>query len=274
MSTLDSQYVTTGAFKTHYYEVGTGEPVVLVHGGGAGADGWSNWMSGAADLFGSRMRALVPDLVGFGSSDKPDPTSFTYDQAARTGQLICFIEELGLERVSLVGNSMGGATSLGVAMERPDLVANLVLMGSAGYSNEVSPELATIVNYDFTREGMRKVVGALTNPGYQPSAEQIDYRYERSIDPATRAAYAATMAWVREVGMAYPHEEIAKVTTRTLVVNGKNDQVCPMKFAYGFLELIENSTGVFLPRCGHWAMIEHPELFARLTLDFLLDAAA
>ncbi|MEN3124166.1 alpha/beta hydrolase [Janibacter terrae] len=268
----EGRYITTGSFRTHYYEVGTGEPVILIHGGGAGADGWSNWMTGSADIFGQRMRAIVPDLVGFGRSDKPDPAAFTYDQDTRNQQLIDFIEALELERVNLIGNSMGGATALGVTMERPDLVANLVLMGSAGYSNTVSPELSTIVNYDFTPEGMRQVVSALTNPDYRASDAQIDYRYQASIDPATREAYAATMAWVRDVGMAYPHDEIAKIKTRTLVVNGKDDKVCPPDFAYGILQLIEDSTGIFLPRCGHWAMIEHPELFARLTLDFLLPS--
>lgn len=272
MTTPPGQLVQTGDFTTHYIEAGAGEPLVLIHGGGAGADGWSNWQR-SLPLFADRMHTHVMDLVGFGYSDKPDPAEFTYDQAARNRQLIDFIEALGLERVSLVGNSMGGATSLGVAMERPDLVANLVLMGAAGYDNHVSTELGAILNYDFTRDGMRRVIAALTNPGFEPSQEQIDYRYERSIDPATRAAYKATMAWVREVGMAYPHDRIASITTRTLVVNGKNDMVVPVTSAYGYLDLIENSRGYILPDCGHWAMIEYPELFARLTLDFLAESA-
>lgn len=259
--------VQTGAFRTHYYEAGEGEPLILVHGGGAGADGWSNW-NGSLPLFSKTMRAIVPDMVGFGHSDAPDPAKFTYDQTTRNRQLIDFIEALGLKKVNLIGNSMGGATSLGVAIERPDLVKNLVLMGAAGVSNELSPALGPILHYDFTREGMRKVIKALTNPSFEPSDEQVEYRYEVSLQPDTKAAYQATMKWVREVGMKYPPNQIASVKARTLVVNGKDDLVAPIKHAYEFLGLIKSSRGYILPNCGHWAMIEYPELFARLTLDF------
>ena len=259
--------VQTGSFKTHYYEAGHGEPLILVHGGGAGADGWSNW-NGSLPLYTSMMRAIVPDMVGFGHSDAPDPADFSYTQAVRNRQLIDFIEALGLSKVNLIGNSMGGATSLGVAIERPDLVKNLVLMGAAGVSNELSPALGPILHYDFTLEGMRKVIKALTNPDFEPSDEQVKYRYEVSLQPAVKTAYQATMKWVREVGMKYPAEKIAGVRTRTLVVNGKDDLVAPIKHAYEFLDLIKGSRGYILPNCGHWAMIEYPELFARLTLDF------
>lgn len=268
MQTSSGHLITTGTIKTHYIEVGEGDPLILVHGGGAGADGWSNWQA-CLPYFSAHRRTLVLDMVGFGNSDKPDPTEFRYDQAARNRQLIDFIDALGLERVSLIGNSMGGATALGVAIERPDVVENLVLMGSAGFSDEVSPQLTAILDYDFTRDGMRKVVAALTNPAFEPSEEQVDYRYKLSVDPAARESYQATMRLVRQVGMAYPTEQIASVKTWTLVVNGKNDLVEPVTFAYGFLELLENSTGYIIPHCGHWAMIEHPELFARITTDFL-----
>ncbi|MFI0372247.1 alpha/beta fold hydrolase [Actinomadura sp. 1N219] len=266
--TIDGRMVATGGFQTHYFEAGEGDPVILVHGGGAGADGLSNWRD-CLPYFSARRRTIVIDMVGFGRSGKPDPAGFGYGQPDRIRQLIDFIEALGLERVSLVGNSMGGAMSLGVAMQRPDLVADLVLMGSAGASNELSPALGPILNYDFTFEGMRRVITALTNPSYVPTEEQIDYRYRSSIEPDTRAAYVATMRWVREVGMAYSESEISSVKARTLVVNGKNDLVAPIKHAYRFLELIENSTGFVLPHCGHWAMIEYPELFSQVTLDFL-----
>lgn len=269
MTPPEGHLVTTGEFKTHYLDVGEGKPVILLHGGGAGADGWSNWQ-GTLPAFAERVRALVVDLVGFGRSGKPDPATFTYSQAARTRQLIDFIEALGLEKVSIVGNSMGGCTALGVAMERPDLVESLVLMGSAGLSSgPPSPSLQSILHYDFTEDGMRKIVSALTAPGYEAPEDQVRYRYELTIQPDTRAAYEATTAWVRENGLKYPEADLAKIKTRALVVNGKNDQVVPITTAYKYLELLENSTGYILPHCGHWAMIEHPELFTRATLDFV-----
>lgn len=260
--------VQTGDFKTHYLEEGSGDPVILLHGGGAGADGRSNW-STCLPLFAQRRRVLVPDLVGFGHTEKPDPAEFSYTQDARNRQIVAFIESLELERVSIVGNSMGGATGLGVAMLRPELVDNLVLMGSAGLSNPPNPALATILDYDFTLEGMRRIIGALANPGFSATDEQLQYRYELSVEPATRAAYTATMDWIREHGLGYPTEEISKVKARTLVFHGKDDLVVPVANGYKFLELLDNSTGYLMPQCRHWAMLEYPDLFASVVLDFL-----
>lgn len=267
------KFISTGEFKTHYIEAGSGDPVILIHGGGAGADAVSNW-SACLPLFAERRRAIAVDLVGFGRSDKPDPASFVYDQAARNHQIIAFIEALGLDKVDLVGNSMGGATALGVSMLRPDLVNNLVLMGSAGLAVPVSPELANILHYDFTVDGMRRIIAALANPGFHATDGQVQYRYQLSTEPDARAAYAATMGLVREGGMVYSEEAIRQVGVRTLVVNGKDDLVVPIQCAYKFLDLLTNSTGYLIPNCRHWAMLEYPELFSRVTLDFLDDFRA
>lgn len=268
MSAPNGRRITTGDFETYYFEAGEGDPLILIHGGGAGADGWSNWAS-SLPHFSKRMRTFVVDMVGFGHSDKPDPSQFTYSQAARNRQLIHFIESVGIAKVNLIGNSMGGATALGVALERPDLVANLVLMGAAGFDSQMSPELASIMNYDFTLEGMRRIGDALTNPTYVMSEEQLQYRYELSLNPDAQAAYTATMAWVRENGFGYSPELIAEVKIRTLVFHGKDDKVVPLTDAFKFLDLLDNSTGYLMPNCGHWVMNEYPEIFSKIVLDFL-----
>jgi pimeloyl-ACP methyl ester carboxylesterase len=270
MNVPTGELVTTGDFRTHYLVDGTGDPLILLHGGGAGADGWSNWRD-CLPLLAKRRRVFAVDMVGFGRSDKPDPERFDYGQQARNAQIVAFIETMDLRRVSVVGNSMGGATALGVAMRRPDLVANLVLMGSAGapHAGPLSPALAPLIHYDFTVEGMRRIVDVLANPNYRASEEQIRYRHELSVQPDTRAAYRAIMAQVRENGFGYTREDIQRVRTRTLVVNGKDDVVVPLDHAYTFLELLENSFGYLIPHCRHWAMIEYPELFAQITLEFL-----
>ena len=69
--------------------------------------------------------------------------------------------------MSLIGNSMGGSTSMGVAIERPDLVNKLVLMGSAGVRAPITDELKSIMNYDYSTDGMVRIVRGLTNPDFQ-----------------------------------------------------------------------------------------------------------
>lgn len=267
------QTVRTGRFRTAYYRSGDGDgrPVVLVHGGGAGADSVSNWER-CFPLFAGHTTAYAMDMVGFGNSDAPSPATFAYTQEGRNRQLIDFIEALGLGPAHLIGNSMGGATSLGVAMQRPDLVESLVLMGSGGRARHLSADLGPVINYDFTLEGMRAVIGVLANPGFIPSEAQVAYRYELSLRPDLVAAYKATMGWVRENGLHYPDDLVAAVKTRTLVVNGKEDKVVPIEQAFEFLKLLENSTGYLIPHCRHWAMIEYPELFAKVCIDFFDDS--
>jgi pimeloyl-ACP methyl ester carboxylesterase len=268
------QSVQTGTFSTAYYRggEGSGRPVILVHGGGAGAESVSNWQR-SFPLFAANGPTYAMDMVGFGNSDAPSPEEFAYTQDARNQQLIDFIEALDLGPARLIGNSMGGCTSLGVAMKRPDLVDSLVLMGSGGRAKAgaLSPDLGPVIHYDFTIEGMRAIIGVLANPGFIPSDEQVEYRYEMSIRPELKVAYKATMGWVRENGLYYPDDAIAAVKTRTLVVNGKEDKVVPIEQAYEFLALLENSTGYLIPHCRHWAMIEYPELFSKVCINFLND---
>ena len=268
----DVQFAQTGGFRTAYYQGGptSGTPIILLHGGGAGADSVSNWER-CFWRFAEFAPTYAVDLVGFGNSDAPDPAAFAYTQESRNIQLIAFVEALGIGPAHFIGNSMGGATSLGVAMRRPDLVESLVLMGSAGRSAHMSDELKTIINYDFTLDGMRKVIAALANPGFIPSEHQVSYRHEMSLRPHLAAAYKATMGWVREHGLQYPPADIAKIKTRTLVVNGKEDKVVPIEQAFEFLTLLENSTGYLVPHCRHWAMIEYPELFTKICRDFFMD---
>lgn len=267
---LPSEYVETCGYRTHYIEQGTGSPLILIHGGGAGADARGNWEALCLPLLARERRVIAYDMVGFGQGDAPDPEGFAYTPDARVEQLAAFIEALGLGPVDVVGNSMGGRTALATAIARPELIGNLVLMGSAGLDRSMGGVLRAFTEYDFSYAGMERIVAALTNDDYAIDPELVRYRLEVSLQPAQRKAFGATMKVLKErSGLWIEDEAIASVRHRTLVVNGKDDKVIPVAHAYRYLELIENSTGVILPHCGHWAMIEHPDAFANIVSNFL-----
>ena len=112
-------------------------------------------------------------------------------------------------------------------------------MGSAGLNTEISEALKPIVFYDFTREGMLRLVKALTSSRFNVDENLINYRFERSLEPATRHAYGCIMQWVKDHGgLHYQEAYIARVHTPTLIVNGKDDIVVPLNNAYRFLELM------------------------------------
>ena len=123
----------------NYYEAGpdapTGVggdlPLVMLHGGGPGASAWSNFGS-ALPRFASTFRTLLVDMPGFGGSDKP-PVEGNYFRFAAS-YVVQLLDELGLERVHLLGNSLGGGVASRIAIDHPDRVGRLVLMGPGGLS--------------------------------------------------------------------------------------------------------------------------------------------
>ena len=269
---IQEKRIRTGAFTTFYREAGSGRPLFLIHGGGPGADSYGNWKD-TIPMFAKHFHVIAYDMVGFGNTEAPDPEKFTYSMAARSQQLHDLMTALGHTGgdARVIGNSMGGATVLGLAMTHPQLLHSMVLMGSAGLPMHLSPEVGKLMHYDFTIEGMRAIATALAYPGFVVPDEMIKYRFDLTMRDDIRRGTAATQAWVKgNGGLQYPEADIGKVKTRTLVFHGKDDKVVPLSIAHRMLELLENSHGYILPKCGHWAMMEQPDVFARVSIEFLL----
>jgi pimeloyl-ACP methyl ester carboxylesterase len=223
-------------------------------------------------LFANNFEIFAVDMVGFGKTDKPDPDAYAYTKENRSRHLAKFIETLGKGPVSIIGNSMGGAASIGVAMERPDLIRRMVLMGSAGIAvNNPDPApMKALASYDYTLDGMRRMMRVLAGPDYEVDEDLATYRHELSLDPARKSAMTAIITEARQGGLAYEDDAIRQIKLPTLVVGGKEDQIAIPARNYRFLELLDNSWGFILPHCGHWVMMERPQEFAAVTLDFLL----
>jgi 2-hydroxy-6-oxo-6-(2'-aminophenyl)hexa-2,4-dienoate hydrolase len=266
---FQSHHVDAGGIRTHYLDEGSGPALILLHGGGAGADAYCNWRA-IIPALARHFRTIAVDMVGFGKTDAPDPRTFEFSQAARVKHLGDFMRAMKLPSALLAGNSMGGATALGLAAEAPGMVDKLILMGSAGLNTEISADLLPVLNYDFTREGMVALIRALTDRAFVIDDALVDYRFTNSLEPERRRAYGAIMQWIRSAGgLFYAPEVISRVACPTLVVSGKNDKVVPLTNAYRFLELIGRSWGYIIPGCGHWAMIEQPDDFSHAAINFL-----
>src|ERR1700724_1876980 len=147
----------------HYEQAGEqrpGTPVVMLHGGGPGASGMSNFGRNLP-VFAESFRTLVVDQPGFGKSDKPpvEGNYFTFAAQALAGLL----DELGIDRVHLVGNSLGGGTAVRFALRYPERAGRLVLMGPGGLSlNVFAPD---------PTEGVKRLMEFSAPPG--PSREKL-----------------------------------------------------------------------------------------------------
>lgn len=260
-----------------YHEAGAGDrTLVLLHGSGPGVSAWSNFGANLPVLA-ERFRTVLPDLPGFGGSDLP-VLDRIYPQIAAE-RLLMFLDALGLERVSLLGNSMGGNVAGELALLAPERIERMILMGPGGLAANLfapSQSEGSRRMFEFlaapSREGMvawvRTMVadhGAITDalidgrmanataPGAIEAAQRIFGTFS---DPRTTADYVPL--WVRA----------AQITTPTLITWGRDDLMIPYEQAhFAFRQMPDVELHAFA-RCGHWAQVERKEEFERVVCEF------
>lgn len=261
--------VDVAGVRTNYHDVGSGSPVVLIHGSGPGVSAWANWRLTLPHLS-EHFRVLAPDALGFGYTERPaDPR---YDLDGWTDHLLGFLDALDLDRVSLVGNSFGGALALHLATHHPDRVQRLVLMGSVGVPFELTPGLDAVWGFQPSLASMRGLLEIFAYDQALLTDDLARLRLEAATRPGVHEAYASMFPAPRQHSVdALVVEEtlIRRIENPTLVVHGRDDRVIPMDNSLRLHELIEDSRLHLFDHCGHWVQIEHADAFNRLLVDFL-----
>lgn len=262
--------IRTAAAATHYLDVGAGPPVVLLHGSGPGSSAISNWRL-AIPTLAEAFRCLAPDLSGFGrtTTDRP-PTPDIWRWA---DEVLALLDALGVRRVDLVGNSMGGAIALAVAVRAPGRVRRIVTMGSVGVPFELTPGLDAVWGYRPSLDAMRDLVRLFAfDPRYAEDDELVRLRYEASADPATAERYAALFPAPRQRWVdasVIPEGSLRAIGAPRLAIHGRDDRVVPLETSIRLTDLVPDSRLVVFPRCGHWVQIERAAEFANLVAWFL-----
>ena len=260
-------FVDAAGIKTNYLETGDGPAVVLVHGSGPGVSAYANWRLNIPALA-NHFHVYAPDMAGFGFSDKPGG----YGMSLWQRQLVGFLDALGLDRVSLVGNSFGGGLAIRMAVEHPARVDRLVLMGSVGVAFPITEGLYQVWGYQPSVENMRRIMDYFAYNRALLTDELAEVRYRASVEPGGQEAYSAMFPaprqrWVQE--LATPEDRIRQIGNETLIVHGREDQVIPLDNAYRLCELIERAELHVFGRCGHWTQIEWADEFNELLARFL-----
>ncbi|MFZ6050127.1 alpha/beta fold hydrolase [Pseudomonas sp. CR3202] len=256
--------------RLHYQEAGEGEPVVFIHGSGPGASGHSNFKQNYPVFAKFGYRTIVPDLPGYGLSDKPE-TSYTLDFFVNA--LTGLLDALDIQRCVLVGNSLGGAIAIKMALDAPKRVSRLVLMAPGGLMEKEQ--------YYLQMEGIQKMGAAFAN-GELNDADGMRrllslQLFDASLisDETVNERVAVVLEQPRCVlsTMQVPNmaARLAELSCPILGFWGMNDKFCPSSGAQTMLEACSNIRFVMLSECGHWVMVEHRELFNRTCLDFLAE---
>ncbi|HWI42851.1 MAG TPA: alpha/beta fold hydrolase [Nocardioides sp.] len=272
-----------GDITLNYYEagearadVGGGLPFVLLHGGGPGASAWSNFGS-ALPRFATSFRTLLVDQPGFGGSDKPEVDANYFRFSA--GYLLKLLDELQIERIHLLGNSLGGGTATRFALEHPDRVGRLVLMGPGGLSLNLfhaDPTEGVQRLMDFSmnpsREALRAFISTMVVDQSLVTDELVEERFADATAPGSLEAMRSMGAsfwnpeWAED-GMLW--REVHRLRKPTLLTWGREDRVNPLDGAMVALKQIPKAQLHVFPSCGHWAQIEAAEEFAEICTLFL-----
>lgn len=256
--------------------IGGGLPLVMLHGGGPGASAWSNFGS-ALPTFAASFRTLLVDQPGFGRSDKPPVVGNYYRHAA--DYVVTLLDELGIDRVHLLGNSLGGGTAMRLALTYPDRVGRLVLMGPGGLSLNLfhadpTEGVQRLMDFgaDPTRERLRAFISTMVVNQALVTDELVEERFADATAPGAQEA-------MRSMGMSFWNPETAedgmlwreahRMRKHTLLTWGREDRVNPLDGAFAALKLIPKAQLHVFPNCGHWAQIEAAEEFAEVATVFL-----
>lgn len=256
--------------------VGAGLPLVMLHGGGPGASAWSNF-GRALPHFAGSMRTLLVDQPGFGTSDKPEVVGNFYRHSATA--VLALLDELGIEKVHLLGNSLGGGTAMRLALMHPERVGRLVLMGPGGLSLNLfhaDPTEGVQRLMEFSanpsREALRAFIETMVVDQSLVTDELVEERFADATAPGSLEA-------MRSMGMSFWNPETAedgmlwreahRLRKHTLLTWGREDRVNPLDGAFAALKLMPKASLHVFPNCGHWAQIEAAEEFAEVALAFL-----
>lgn len=273
---LPLKTVTVHDQRMAYLDVGEGPPVILLHGFGGSMWQWEHQQTALSAHF----RIITPDLVGAGLSDKPD-IEYRPDQLLEF--LVGFMDALQIPQASVVGNSMGAGLAIGLALDHPTRVSQLILIdGLPAHVMEhlASPSLRRVlktsapswlVSFGNRLFGGLVVESTLREFVYDPSLltpAVVDRSNRNRRQPGLFRALL-TMGTNLPLWEQDYAPRIGTIAHRTLIVWGEEDRVFPILAGEALHRTIAGSTFVRIPKAGHIPQWERPDLVNQELITFL-----
>lgn len=269
--------VDVGARQIHLAELGTGPAVLMLHGGGPGASGLSNYSRNVQALA-QRYRVLVPDLPGYGKSSKGVDADDPFGDQANT--MLGLLDALGIAQAHVVGNSLGGACALQMALRQPQRIGRLVLMGPGGIGiSQGAPTagLKRLLGY-YAGEGptldkLRAFLSEdLVYDGSAITEDVLRERFESSIDPEVVAnpplRAPKDLEAFRKLDFLLD-ARLPQLQNPTLVLWGTEDRVNPPAGALALQARLPACDVFLFSRTGHWVQWERADQFNATVTAFL-----
>lgn len=259
--------ITTDQGIVHYEVYGRGKPVILLHGW---LGSWGLWQETMGYL-GNYYRTYALDFWGFGESGKKRDTYLVQDFVSLVDQ---FMEQLGIARAPLVGHSMGGTVSLSVAIQHPERVQKVVVIGSPIVGSSLSPllklfgmrSIGSVVykNLKIFQFSMRAL-----SPFYCRDPRWADMM-ERDTNQLTLASFFSSIASLRRTDL---RPDLSCVQVPAMGMYGHRDIVVSPQEWKPMLAGIPSARIERFPGSGHFIMLDEPERFRRILHEFLAGPA-
>lgn len=255
----EGHYVENGELSTHYLSYGEGPAVVFLHGSGPGASAYSNFKKNIEAVTAAGHRAILIDMVGFGYSSKPVDCDYT--TALFSDNVKATLDHLGIEQCTLLGNSLGGAICIRLALDYPNLVTRLIMMAPGGIEEKptyfampgIAKMVSAFVGGELDRDGLRTVLSTLVYDDVHVTDELVEERF------------AILENQPKEVlsRMDIPNMggDLSNLKCPVFGFWGEQDEMTPVSGAAKFTQQCDHAQFVILSQCGHWVMVEHAELF-------------
>jgi len=237
------------------------DTLVLLHGIGASAERWAKVIPFLYDHF----RVIVPDIVGFGYSDKP---TVEYNIPFFVKFLEDFLNSLGIKKTSIAGSSFGGLVAAEFAIKNSQMVNKLVLVSPAGTmksSTRTLEEYILAALYPTHDNAWRAFINMAFDPRTVTEQTVEDF-IDRMKLPNAKYAFMSTMLGIRNTQNL--SSRLDKILSPTIMVWGEQDEMIPVKYADDYKKILKSNLLV-IPKCGHTPFTEKPEIFSKIAIDFL-----
>jgi pimeloyl-ACP methyl ester carboxylesterase len=260
---LNEKFINIDENKIRYLESGNSDnTLVLVHGLGASANRWEF----VIPHFEKNYRVIVPDLIGFGYSDKPlvDYTTDFFSEFLKK-----FLEKLDIKNPVLIGSSLGGQIIAEYTLNNNDAVQKLVLISPSGVMKHSTPALDAYVmaalypNPEAAKNAFEMMSGSSKN--IDPKI--VEGFVKRMRLPNAKMAFMSTLLGLKNSQILT--EKLSSITVPTMVIWGELDPVIPVKYADSIVSTIKDCRFYRMDGCGHTPYVEVPETFVKIVMEFL-----
>lgn len=260
---MDEKFINIDEYKIRYLESGnSGNDLVLIHGLGASAERWEY----VIPFFNKHFRVIVPDLIGFGSSDKP-LVDYTIDFFSEF--LKKFMDKLEISNPIIIGSSLGGQITAEYTAKNNNSVQKLILVSPSGIMKNSTPALDAYVmaalypNLDAAKNAFEMMSGSSKN--IDPKI--IQGFVERMQLPNAKMAFMSTLLGLKNSEVIT--KKLSSITVPTMVVWGELDPVIPVTYAETMVSAIKDCRFFRMDGCGHTPYVEDPQTFVKIVFQFL-----